>query len=48
MIRIQEIAPPRKVSGLSSFLVFSPYNPQVINVIQGIGACAYFHRADSS
>ena len=34
MIEIREISPPRKLSGLTSFLLKFPYNPQAVDIIK--------------
>lgn len=49
MIAITEISPPRKVSGLSSFLIQFQYNKNLIDILVGLGnGAAYFHKKDSA
>lgn len=35
MITIDEISPPKKLSGLSSFLVKFPYNAEIVEILKG-------------
>lgn len=49
MIAITEISPPRKVSGISSFLIQFPYNKNLIDKLVELGnGVAYFHKSDSA
>ena len=41
MIEIREISPPRKLSGLSSFLLKFPYNPQIVDVIKSFSPAVF-------
>lgn len=45
MIRIEEICPPRKLSGISSFLVSFPFNPELVKYMGSLEA-AYYHKKD--
>lgn len=35
MITIDEISPPKKLSGLSSFLIKFPYNAEIVEILKG-------------
>ena len=41
MIEIREISPPRKLSGLSSFLLKFPYNPQIVDVVKSFSPAVF-------
>ena len=45
MIRIFEISPPKKISGLSSLLVDFDYNPYIVDAIKTIPT-AHYHKKD--
>ena len=42
MIKIIESFPPRKLSGLSSLLIYFKYNPEIISFIKGINPHIYY------
>ena len=44
MIKIYEISPPKKISGLSSLLVSFEYNPYIVDSIKTIPT-SYYHKA---
>lgn len=41
MIEIREISPPRKLSGLSSFLLKFPYNPQIVDIVKSFSPAVF-------
>lgn len=45
MINIRECSPPRKVSGLSSFLITFNYNPVIVDILKCI-TTTYYHKKD--
>ena len=45
MIKIYEISPPKKISGLSSLLVSFEYNPYIVDSIKTIPT-AHYHKKD--
>lgn len=45
MIKIVETKPPRKVSGITSFLITFPYNDTIISVLKGLPTVVY-HKKD--
>jgi len=47
MIHIREISPPRKISGLTSFLVSFDYNEKTVNTMKSLPTY-YYHKKDYS
>ena len=47
MIRIFEISPPKKISGLSSLLVNFDYSPYIVDSIKTIPTY-YYHKKDTT
>ena len=45
MINIRECSPPRKVSGLSSFLITFNYNPVIVDTLKCL-TTTYYHKKD--
>ena len=45
MIQIQEVFPPRKLSGLTSLLINFPFNEEIINALKALPTYVY-HKKD--